>query len=208
MGIICKKTVGAAGGGLMHICQVHYDLLIEIPDNHPPYTKSISLLLQLESGQRLNGFLYGDIQTVVNNWLLYEGHSIGIGDTIADPGTYQDIVNTIQASKVEVSEVVLKAHRDQLEPTPGNTIRQTFENQVNRILNDAREKCGGSAKRSLTEFNNFKVMVVAGSKGSDINVSQVIACVGQQNVEGKRIPFGFRKRTLPHFIKVSKFTYI
>lgn len=30
---------------------------------------------------------------------------------------------------------------------------------------------------------------------------QVIACVGQQNVEGKRIPYGFRKRTLPHFIK-------
>lgn len=30
---------------------------------------------------------------------------------------------------------------------------------------------------------------------------QVIACVGQQNVEGKRIPFGFRKRTLPHFVK-------
>ena len=61
-------------------------------------------ICQLESGQRLNGFLYGDIQTVVNNWLLYEGHSIGIGDTIADPGTYQDIVNTIQASKVEVGE--------------------------------------------------------------------------------------------------------
>ena len=56
--------------------------------------------------------------------------SIGIGDTIADPGTYQDIVNTIQQSKVEVGEVVLKAHKDQLEPTPGNTIRQTFENQV------------------------------------------------------------------------------
>lgn len=33
------------------------------------------------------------------------------------------------------------------------------------------------------------------------NVQQVIACVGQQNVEGKRIPFGFRYRTLPHFIK-------
>lgn len=32
-------------------------------------------------------------------------------------------------------------------------------------------------------------------------IFQVIACVGQQNVEGKRIPFGFRKRTLPHFIK-------
>ena len=31
---------------------------------------------------------------------------------------------------------------------------------------------------------------------------QMIACVGQQNVEGKRIPFGFQDRTLPHFTKV------
>lgn len=80
-------------------------------------------------------------------------------------------------------------------------MRQTFENHVNRILNDARDRTGGSAQRSLSEFNNFKSMVVSGSKGSKINISQVIACVGQQNVEGKRIPFGFRHRTLPHFIK-------
>merc|ERR1719450_1614167 len=176
MGILCKKTLGTSAGSLMHICQ-------------------------LEVGHRMNGLFYGDIQTVINNWLLIEGHSIGIGDTIADPATYQDILNTISQSKIEVNEVIGKAHKDQLEPTPGNTLRQTFENMVNRILNDARDKTGGSAKRSLTEFNNFKVMVVAGSKGSDINVSQVIACVGQQNVEGKRIPFGFRKRTLPHFVK-------
>lgn len=44
-------------------------------------------------------------------------------------------------------------------------------------------------------------MVAAGSKGTNINISQVIACVGQQNVEGKRIPYGFVKRTLPHFTK-------
>ena len=156
---------------------------------------------QLENGHEENGKFYGNIQTVVNNWLLLEGHSIGIGDTIADPKTYQDILTTIKKAQSEVNEVIHKAHSDQLEATPGNTLRQTFENQVNRILNDARDKTGASAKKSLTEFNNFKVMVVAGSKGSDINVSQVIACVGQQNVEGKRIPFGFRKRTLPHFIK-------
>ena len=27
------------------------------------------------------------------------------------------------------------------------------------------------------------------------------ACVGQQNVDGKRIPFGFNRRSLPHFSK-------
>ena len=77
-----------------------------------------------------NGKFYGNIQTVVNNWLLLEGHSIGIGDTIADPGTYADIIATIKKAKDEVIDVIHKAHSDELEATPGNTLRQTFENQV------------------------------------------------------------------------------
>ena len=44
-------------------------------------------------------------------------------------------------------------------------------------------------------------MINAGSKGTTVNISQIIACVGQQNVEGKRIKYGFRNRTLPHFLK-------
>ncbi|XP_034256359.1 DNA-directed RNA polymerase II subunit RPB1 [Thrips palmi] len=175
-GILCKKTLGTSAGSLLHV-------------------------IFLELGHEVCGQFYGNIQTVVNNWLLLEGHSIGIGDTIADRQTYAEIQNAIKKAKADVIEVIQKAHNMELEPTPGNTLRQTFENQVNRILNDARDKTGGSAKKSLTEYNNLKAMVVSGSKGSNINISQVIACVGQQNVEGKRIPFGFRKRTLPHFIK-------
>ena len=29
----------------------------------------------------------------------------------------------------------------------------------------------------------------------------MISCLGQQNVDGKRIPYGFSNRTLPHFTK-------
>ncbi|KMR03013.1 dna-directed rna polymerase ii subunit rpb1 [Lasius niger] len=126
-----KKTLGTSAGSLLHICM-------------------------LELGHDVCGRFYGNIQTVINNWLLLEGHSIGIGDTIADPQTYLEIQKAIKKAKEDVIE-------------------------VNRILNDARDKTGGSAKKSLTEYNNLKAMV--------------------QNVEGKRIPFGFRKRTLPHFIK-------
>jgi hypothetical protein len=42
-------------------------------------------------------------------------------------------------------------------------------------------------------------MVKAGSKGSDTNVSQMVAALGQQGIEGKRVPNGFQHRTLPHF---------
>ena len=51
------------------------------------------------------GELYGNIQTVVNNWLLIEGHSIGIGDTIADQQTYHEIQETIRKAKDDVIEV-------------------------------------------------------------------------------------------------------
>lgn len=147
-GIICKKSLGASAGSLLHIAF-------------------------LELGYHEAGLFYSHIQTCVNNWLLLEGHSIGIGDTIADPQTYMDIQNTIKKAKQDVIEVIEKAHNDELEPSPGNTLRQTFENQVNRILNDARDKTGSSAQKSLSDFNNFKAMVVAGSKGSKINISQV-----------------------------------
>ena len=60
---------------------------------------------------------------------------------------------------------------------------------------------GNLALDDLQSWNRLKAMVYAGSKGSNLNISQIMACVGQQNVEGKRIPFGFHKRSLPHFSK-------
>ena len=60
---------------------------------------------------------------------------------------------------------------------------------------------GSSAQKRLPDSNNLKAMVTPGSKGTFINISQMAACVGQQNIEGKRIPFGFSGQTLPHFTK-------
>lgn len=45
------------------------------------------------------------------------------------------------------------------------------------------------------------ILKAKGFSRARLTCSQVIAVVGQQNVEGKRIPFGFKHRTLPHFIK-------
>ena len=58
----------------------------------------------------------------------------------------------------------------------------------------------------LSETNNLKEIITAGSKGSFINISQMIACIGQQNVEEKRTPYGFNSQTLPHFTKDDKGT--
>ena len=43
-------------------------------------------------------------------------------------------------------------------------------------------------------------LIKSGSKGSEINMGQMIACVGQQAVDGKRVPW-FNDVSLPHFTK-------
>jgi DNA-directed RNA polymerase II subunit RPB1 len=80
-------------------------------------------------------------------------------------------------------------------------VRATFENKVSMALNSARDQAGTTTQRSLKDSNNAVTMAESGSKGSSINISQMTALVGQQIVEGKRIPFGFKYRTLPHFTK-------
>ncbi|KAL2154984.1 hypothetical protein VTH82DRAFT_3660 [Thermothelomyces myriococcoides] len=175
-GLLSKKSVGASGGGIVHLC---YNEL---------------------GPQGAMDFLNG-CQRVVNYWLLHNGFSIGIGDTIPDPGTIEKIQKHIDEEKAEVERLTQQATNNELEPLPGMNIRETFENKVSTALNRARDKAGTSAQKSLKDLNNAVIMARSGSKGSSINISQMSALVGQQIVEGKRIPFGFKYRTLPHFTK-------
>ncbi|KAL5518423.1 RPO21_1 [Sanghuangporus vaninii] len=175
-GIVEKKTVGASQGGLVHV-------------------------VFREKGPEATRTLFTGLQNIVNYWLFHNGFSIGIGDTVADRKTMAYITEQIKMRKQNVAKVIEDAAMDRLKAAPGMTIRESFESQVERELNLARDRTGQYAQENLKEDNNVKQMVVAGSKGSFINISQMSVCVGQQSVEGKRIPFGFRHRTLPHFTK-------
>ncbi len=68
-------------------------------------------------------------------------------------------------------------------------------------LSVIRESAGKVCKQELHTTNSPLIMALCGSKGSFINISQMIACVGQQAISGKRIPDGFEDRALPHFPK-------
>jgi len=155
----------------------------------------------LDQGHRENARFMNQVQQLVNYWVLQHSFSIGVTDAVADVDTMKQIESTINKSKLQVLDLVRQGQRGELETQPGRTMIESFEQYVNKVLNTARDHAGKSAQSSLDETNSVKAMVTAGSKGSFINISQIIACVGQQNVEGKRIPYGFKRRTLPHFSK-------
>lgn len=47
--------------------------------------------------------------------------------------------------------------------------------------------------------NNFSMMTISGAKGSKVNFSQISCLLGQQELEGRRVPRMASGRTLPCF---------
>ncbi len=142
-----------------------------------------------------------DLQNVITEYMKTSSFSVGISDLIADKKTSREIVQAITAQKLEVSSVIDKVHLGIFENTTASSNMTLFETTVNNLLNKATEQAGKIGRTSLSKLNRFLMIVTSGSKGSLINISQMISCLGQQNVDGKRIPYGFDNRTLPHFSK-------
>ena len=142
-----------------------------------------------------------NLQDLVTEYMKLTGYSVGISDLIADNDTNEKIYETINKKKVEVKSLIDETHLGIFDNKTGKTNVEEFETRVNNILNKASFEAGKIGRQNLVENNRFVTMVDAGSKGSDLNISQMISCLGQQNVDGKRIPYGFQDRTLPHYTK-------
>ena len=183
-GVIDKKGgVGSSSGGLIHLIYVEY------------------------GPERNRDFMDG-LQVLVNYWILNVSLSIGVLDTISNNAALVKVREIVTTAKKTVEELLQKAQlhdelpeESRMQLLPGQSMRDTFEDNVNTTLGQAREQAGIAVLGLVTEKNNFKALERAGSKGSDVNISQIMACVGPQKVEGSRIAFGFKRRALPHFRK-------
>jgi len=142
-----------------------------------------------------------DVQNIVTEYMKQSAFSVGISDLITDAKTNDKIVSIITDKKTEVKNLIDQVQIGVFENNSGKTNETEFEMKVNNILSKAQNDAGREALKNLSRDNRFVVMFNAGSKGSEINIQQMTACLGQQNVEGKRIPYGFEHRTLPHYTK-------
>jgi DNA-directed RNA polymerase beta' subunit len=143
-------------------------------------------------------FLDG-LQAVVATYLQNSGFSVGLSDLVADTGTLDIIAKSSSELKKRLESLQLQVHMGLFENTSGRTNEEEFESKVFQTLDKARDEAGKTGLQSLTATNRMINMVRCGSKGSDTNIAQMIALLGQQAIEGKRINYGFQDRTLPHF---------
>jgi len=164
-------------------------------------TKGLLHRICNDYGNMASAKFIDDLQNIVTEYMKTSSFSVGISDLISDQATKQEILAVITKKKQDVKDLIDQIQLGVFENNTGKTNEDEFENQVNNILNKATSELGKIGREKLGKNNRFVIMVNAGSKGQDLNISQMISCIGQQNVDGKRIPYGFENRTLPHFSK-------
>ena len=137
-------------------------------------------------------------------WLATQGFSIGINDVYPGGNLVQLKKALVERAYTECDALIVDFKDGKLAKASGCDEEQTLENSISGILNKIRGQAGDYCISELSRWNSPLIMATSGSKGSNINVSQMVAVVGQQIIGGKRVGDGFQDRSLPHFPKNAR----
>ncbi|NDB58424.1 DNA-directed RNA polymerase subunit A' [bacterium] len=175
-GVLDKTNIGNVEGGLVHMIWKDY------------------------SEQASADFIY-NTQKIVNNWLVINGYSVGISDCLVTDEINENIQKNIVEAAKKVSLMIQKGYEGTYNTRSDRSVVDDLEGEIKHTLNSSRDNAGKIGVESLTNKNRLVNMIVAGSKGDSTNLAQIIGCLGQSEVEGKRVPLNMEKRTLPFYCK-------
>ncbi|KAI6190923.1 DNA-directed RNA polymerase subunit [Aphelenchoides bicaudatus] len=127
------------------------------------------------------------------------GFSIGIGDVTPSDGLLVEKAQLLDSGYKKCDEFIEQMNNGKLKARPGMTESETLESLILHELSQIRDHAGKSCVKNLSKYNSPLLMAICGSKGSYINISQMIASVGQQSISGHRPLEDFDFRCLPIF---------
>jgi DNA-directed RNA polymerase beta' subunit len=154
-----------------------------------------------ENGLSETTHLFDDTQRLICDFLVYYGFSIGISDLVVSEKTMKQIKEDVDNAKKQVYNKISDIHNNRFENPSIYTDAEYFETEVNNMLNKTADQLAKIGLAQIKADNRMYAMVMSKSKGNKMNIVQVMSALGQQNVDGKRIQYGYEDRTLPHFTK-------
>ncbi|CAH8674918.1 unnamed protein product [Schistosoma rodhaini] len=132
-------------------------------------------------------------------FLAHRGFSIGLGEVMPSSDLVASKTALISRGFATCDDYINQYQMNTLVCNPGCSMEDTLESNISQELSKIRDEAGAACKRQLHPSNSPLVMAQSGSKGSFLNISQMIACVGQQVIGGKRVPDVINGRSLVHF---------
>ena len=150
--------------------------------------------------QRCGQFI-NEVQSIVTKFNMYTGFSTGASDLVSNTETLEFVAATLAEGRRRVQEILTDVHAGRFVNISGRTDGEELENQINNTLKDISAKITDRVSETLPRENRLVQMVESGAKGSSLNITQMIALLGQQIIDGKRVQYTLKDRSLPHFTK-------
>lgn len=145
------------------------------------------------------GQLINDIQSIVTQYNLYTGFSVGTSDLIANQITLDFVADQLKTGRDRVATILSDMHAGQFVNISGLSDGEDLEDKISSALKDVAANINTEVIKSMSKDNRIVQMVDSGSKGGEHNITQMVALLGQQLIEGRRVQYTLQDRTLPHF---------
>ena len=161
--------------------------------------------LMKDCGNREAAKFLTRISKFSSRWICDYGFSLGLGDVTPKRDLVEKKLNIISEGFKKCDDMIKLYNDGQIKLKPGMNMEKSLENDLIGILSEIRNQVGICLNQTLPKKNSALIMTVCGSKGKEMNLAQMISCVGQQEINGERVPDGFNNRSLPHFEEYSKY---
>lgn len=135
----------------------------------------------------------------ISSFMANRGFSLGIDDVTPTTNLESEKQDLLRKGYNIVRQNIIEEKEGRLQAEAGLSKSETLEAIILKELSSIREAAGKSCREQLLPSNAALIMAQCGSKGSLINVSQMVACVGQQAIRGQRVADAYNGRSLPHF---------
>jgi len=140
------------------------------------------------------------MQQCIKMFQLYRGFTVGISDMKISNEAQKKIKENTAKIINEAREITEKLNQQKLYAPVGRTLMSFYEAMMMNALNPGDEFIHPILEDLDVRSNGMLQLVLTGSKGTPPNIISINAALGQQDVNGFRVPktFGFQ-RTSPYF---------
>jgi DNA-directed RNA polymerase II subunit RPB1 len=159
-----------------------------------PEIKAIVQKTWFQYGSKVSVNFIDDLQRMVLQWLMRQGFTMGIKNIIIPKETTSTVATIIETKRKEILHTITDYEND-----PFAITRDAFEISMMANLQSIQGNVEKTVMATFTTENNIQITISSGASGTSMNAGQIMGCIGQVVVEGKRILKRFNNRTLPMF---------
>ncbi|EDO15790.1 hypothetical protein Kpol_1040p3 [Vanderwaltozyma polyspora DSM 70294] len=110
-----------------------------------------------------------------------------------------EVTNLEKETASDDSELLKRLEEILRDDNKSGILDAVTSSKVNSITSKVVSKCVPDGTMKKFPYNSMQAMALSGAKGSNVNVSQIMCLLGQQALEGRRVPTMVSGKTLPSF---------